>query len=343
MKMKIMTALVILGGLAGSLQAELEWHSDFEKGKKAAAKSGKTLLVNFTGSDWCHWCVQLKKEVFDQEAFAAAPESYELVELDFPQAEDLITPEQRGKNEALAQKLGVDGFPSVILFDAEGRPFARTGYQAGGPEAYLKHLEEISQPYQALQAAEGEGRKDALVAFLRTLAGENVEANFGAELKELKKLDPEDETGYLAEMTALKALAEFEAGVEESLSAGDFESVLEQVDTFLAEHNPQGEDRQHVVMGRVMVFVEQGDKEKAFAEIDKMAAFAPESEFSQNVKEIKASITEHLEMRAEMEKEAEAAEATEPEEPTVVEEAAAAEETEEVAEEQGKNPPPVVE
>lgn len=309
----------------GAAQGELKWLTDFEEGKKAAAESGKTLLVDFTGSDWCHWCIQLKEEVFSKEAFAVAEDKYVLVELDFPQAEDVIAPEQRAKNEEFAQKLGVRGFPTIMLFDEKGRPFARTGYEAGGPEAYLKHLEELSQPYSAMKASEGDARKEALATFLKTLTGVEIEESFSEEFEELQKLDPEDETGFIDEMTTAKAMVNFEDSIEENLASGDFDAVLKQVDDFVAEHDPQGEKRQHIFMGRVMVYVEQGEKEKAFAEIDQMATFAPESEFTQNVANIKKSISEHIEMRAEMEEEAKAAETAVPEQPSVIEEAEVAE------------------
>ncbi|MGJ8725844.1 MAG: thioredoxin family protein [Roseibacillus sp.] len=341
MKNRLLAAVGTLGLLVGAAQGELKWLSDFEEGKKAAAESGKTMLVDFTGSDWCHWCIKLKEEVFSQEAFEVAGDKYVLVELDFPQAEGVIAPEQRAKNEELAQKLGVQGFPSVLLFDEKGRAFARTGYEAGGPEAYLKHLEKISKPFTDLKAAEGDARKGALVAFLRTLAGVEIEEHFSAELAELAKLDPEDETGMIAEMATAKAMATFEEKVEENLAAGDFDAVLKQVDTFLAEHDPQGEERQHILMGRVMVHVERGEQEEAFAEIDKMATFAPESEFTQNVEQIKKSISEHLELKAQMEKEAQEqpAEVELPGEPSVVEEAEAAEKPKAPT----VNPEPVVE
>ncbi|GHC67685.1 hypothetical protein GCM10007100_39710 [Roseibacillus persicicus] len=325
MKNKFLAAIGYFGALVTSTQAELTWLTDFEAGKKQAAETGKTLLVDFTGSDWCHWCIQLDKEVFSQEAFEPVAEEYVLVELDFPQDETLITPEQRGKNEALAEKIGIEGFPSVILFDAKGRPFARTGYQEGGPEAYLKHLAELSKPYNALKGAEGDARKDALAGFLKTIPGREIEESYREEFAELKKLDPKDETGLLAELETAKAMAEFEDSVEQNLSAGDFDAVITNVDDFLAKHDPQGEKRQHVLMGKVMVYVEQGDTKKAFAQLDEMAGFAPESEFSRNLDEIKKSITEHLKMREEMEKEAEAELPVEAPEPSVVEEAEAAE------------------
>ena len=326
MKNKLWATVATLGCLLGMAQGELKWLTDFEEGKKVAAESGKTMLVDFTGSDWCGWCIKLKDEVFSQEAFEVAADKYVLVELDFPKSPDLITVEQRAKNEEVGQKFQVQGFPTILLLDAKGRAFARTGYQEGGPEAYLTHLDEISKPYEDLKAAEGDARKEALAAFLVTLSGEEIEQDYNAELDELKKLDPEDESGFLSEMAAAKALAEFEEQVEENLGAGDFDAVLKQVDSYLTKYDPQGEDRQHILMGRVMVYVEQGDQEKAFAEIDEMAALAAESEFTQNVEEIKQSISEHLEMRAEMENEAQAdpaegkpAEAELPEEPGVME------------------------
>lgn len=39
------------------------WVSDFAAAKKEAAESKKDLLVDFTGSDWCGWCIKLVDEV----------------------------------------------------------------------------------------------------------------------------------------------------------------------------------------------------------------------------------------------------------------------------------------
>lgn len=334
MKLQSFATIALSAGLLTQAPAELTWLTDFETGQKAAAEAGKPLLVDFTGSDWCHWCIQLKEEVFSKPEFEAAAEQYVLVELDFPEAEDAITPEQRAKNEALAEKFMVQGFPTVILFDGTGRPYARAGYEAGGPEKYLAHLAEISQPWKTLQTAEGEARKDALVAFLQTLPGEEIEARYTGELEELKKLDPKDESGLITDIANAKKMAVFEDGVEQNLQAGDFDKVLAITDAFLAENKPEGEQKQHILMAKVMVYVEQGDQAKAFTLLDEMSALAPESELSRNLDEIKGSITEHLQLRKQMEETAEkveeaaAAETTEApnnEEPSVIEKAEAAE------------------
>ncbi len=299
--------LFLIAVAAAGGQGRLEWFHDFEKGKKIAAETDKILLVSFTGSSWFPPCQLLEDEVFSQKEFVGADEHYVLVKLDFPSLDEEVGSEwdvkQLEKTNALAIQLDIVELPTIVLFDQEGRAFARTGYLAGGPENYLAHLAEIAKPFIDFKNAKGEERKEALVTFLKSLRAMEVEETFSEEYGELKELDPEDKSGLVAQITASKAMATFEDGIAENLAVGEFAVVLKLVDDFLVKHNPQGEQRQHVLMGRVMVYVEQGDGEKAFAEIDQMIGFAPESEFSQNVEEIKKSITEHLEFRARLEAE----------------------------------------
>lgn len=117
------------------------WTDDFEAAQKRAEKEKLPLLVLFTGSDWCPWCVRLEQEIVSKPAFAdVVVKEFVPVFLDFPNDESLVKPELRKKNEQLAMKYRVRGFPSVLLMDAAGKVKARTGYRAGGPEEYVKHL-----------------------------------------------------------------------------------------------------------------------------------------------------------------------------------------------------------
>jgi thioredoxin-related protein len=119
------------------------WVDDFAEAKRLAAEKGVPILVNFSGSDWCGWCIRLDQEVFDQELFKEyAKENLVLFVADFPRRKEL--PEQVSKqNRELAEKLGIMGFPTVLLIDAEGKEVARTGYQPGGPGLYVAHLKEL--------------------------------------------------------------------------------------------------------------------------------------------------------------------------------------------------------
>ncbi len=131
----------------GVVQAEARveeklWLTDFDQALKVAAEKKLPVLVDFTGSDWCGWCIRLDKEVFSQDAFKAyAKEHLVLLKLDFPRKK--LPKEQAEKNQALSERFKIRGFPTIVLVDADGREKARTGYKAGGAEAYVAHLKAL--------------------------------------------------------------------------------------------------------------------------------------------------------------------------------------------------------
>ena len=146
--LKLSSLLAIL--LVSPLFGAGDWHTDFDAAKTLAAKEGKDLLVDFTGSDWCGWCIKLRKEVFDQEAFKKGVfDHFVLVELDFPRDRSKLSKETRAQNEQLKNRFAIRGFPTILLCDAEGRPYARTGYQPGGGEKYLAHLKTLKTQHLA--------------------------------------------------------------------------------------------------------------------------------------------------------------------------------------------------
>ena len=48
----------------------LPWKENLDEALKTAQLENKTVLVNFTGSDWCVWCKRLNEEVFSKPEFA---------------------------------------------------------------------------------------------------------------------------------------------------------------------------------------------------------------------------------------------------------------------------------
>ena len=93
------------------------WQTDFEAAKAKAKAEKKLLLVDFTGSDWCGWCIKLKQEVFDKETFKTeAPKQFVCVELDFPHNKEL-SKELKEQNAKLSDQYKVPGFPTVIVMD----------------------------------------------------------------------------------------------------------------------------------------------------------------------------------------------------------------------------------
>jgi protein disulfide-isomerase len=102
----------------------------------------KIVLVDFTGSDWCGWCIKFKKEVLDTAEFQEyAAKNVVLVELDYPlkkvQADDL-----KKANAALKTQYNVHGFPTLLVLDKDGKEIGRqVGYSKGGPQAFIAKLE----------------------------------------------------------------------------------------------------------------------------------------------------------------------------------------------------------
>ncbi len=136
----LLTAFLIGCGNSGS-NDNLNWETNLETALQKASKENKAVLVNFTGSDWCQWCFRLSDEVFKQKEFEDyADKNLVLVKVDFPRKIEQSM-ETKTYNQQLAQKFGVQGFPTIILFDKLGQPVAKTGYQDGGAANYVRHLE----------------------------------------------------------------------------------------------------------------------------------------------------------------------------------------------------------
>ncbi len=142
--MKLLTAITLFGLLSVQIFAAGDgWQTNLESAKKIAAKENKPILIDFSGSDWCGWCIKLDKEVFSETAFKDyAKDNLVLVLLDFPRKKQ-IDATTKAINEELMEKYGVKGFPTVILIDSNGKLIAQTGYRKGGAAAYVAHLKEL--------------------------------------------------------------------------------------------------------------------------------------------------------------------------------------------------------
>ena len=141
MKKSLLIVVGLAIGLMGSVRAGAgEWETDFAKASEQAKKESKHMLLDFSGSDWCGWCVKLDKEVFKKSEFKEyAKQNLVLVLLDFPHSKPQ-SKKLKDQNKELAPKYGVNGFPSVIVLSPEGELIGKTGYQPGGPEKYVEHL-----------------------------------------------------------------------------------------------------------------------------------------------------------------------------------------------------------
>ncbi len=150
-KKLILSIGIVALGLAWNVAAEesddakkeIKVYTDFAKASEDAKKDDKKILLDFTGSDWCGWCVKFKKEVLSKDDFIEyADKNLIFVEVDFP-ARKKLSDEQKKANNELKEKYGVRGFPTYILVDAAGKELGKqVGYKPGGAEAFIASIED---------------------------------------------------------------------------------------------------------------------------------------------------------------------------------------------------------
>jgi len=138
---------LIMGWVAWQVSAaDVNWLTDFTAAQKKAKDEKKLVLMDFTGSDWCGWCIKLNKEVFTTKEFGDyAKDNLVMVEVDFPRRKQL-SDDQKKANEKLQSKYGAEGFPTIVVLNSEGKQvWKQVGYMQGGPKAWIAKLDEAKK------------------------------------------------------------------------------------------------------------------------------------------------------------------------------------------------------
>lgn len=299
------TSIVCAASLALTLVAPATsegWTADFAAAKTQAAESDKDLLVNFTGSDWCGWCIKLKDEVFKHDAFKeGVKDSFVLVEIDFPRDKSKLSEETQKQNKELDGKYDVQGYPTVILCDAGGRPYASTGYQAGGPENYVTHLNELrkrrtarDEAFAAAEKLEGPDKAKALIKALEEMDLDDgmISGFYGEIVDRIKAADPDDTTGFAKMAADRQRLADFQQKLMEFAQNDDMDGAMALVDKTIAEGGFDTEETLQLKMTRAVIFAQQGKFDEALKAVDDAKAFAPESPLIPGIDNFRESIVQ---------------------------------------------------
>jgi thioredoxin-related protein len=125
--------------------ADAVWLTDLPRAQAQARAENKIVLMDFSGSDWCPDCIQLKKKVFDTEKFQAYAATHAvLVDVDFPDKKDQ-SDDLKKANAKLKEKYNVEGFPTLIVLDSSGKEIGRqSGYDGSDPKAFIETLEKFT-------------------------------------------------------------------------------------------------------------------------------------------------------------------------------------------------------
>jgi len=111
--------------------------ADLERALAGAADAGRTTMLDFY-ADWCVSCIEMERYTFTDPGVQAALADTVLLQADVT-AND-------GQDQALLQRFGVYGPPTIIFFGPDGRQ--REGYEVVG---YMKAAEFAAHVRRALQ------------------------------------------------------------------------------------------------------------------------------------------------------------------------------------------------
>ena len=141
---KILTGVFACWALLQAGAAELQWNTDLAKAQEQAKKENKLVMLDFTGSDWCGWCIKLNKDVFSTQEFADyAKKNLVLVEVDFPRHKELAA-NQKKANQALQEKYKIEGYPTIIVLNPAGKKLGDLGYM-NSPKPFIKKLDDLKK------------------------------------------------------------------------------------------------------------------------------------------------------------------------------------------------------
>ena len=208
-----------------------EWISDFDAAKAKAAQENKAILADFTGSDWCGWCIRLRQSVLDTPAFEAyAKDKFVLAEIDVPQAPKL-SPEQMQKNRLLCEQYNIQGFPTILVMDAEGRVMG--GFSGGKTslqdvQAPLdKGLENIRLAQQAA-TQQGDEKLQTLVKIYNNIPP-SLKENAAYIRDAILALDPANAGGIKTTLLAEQQKEQFKKELATAQSAEQALAMLERM------------------------------------------------------------------------------------------------------------------
>ena len=132
MQMKNLFLIAIVFTGFQTMAQDLQWETDFEQAKQIAVEEDKSILVYFTGSDWCAPCKMLKKDFFGTSKFKERSKKMVLLMVDIPRRAGIITPEQKKKNLEMVRTFNTEGsFPTLVALNGKGEVLSKlSGYNS---------------------------------------------------------------------------------------------------------------------------------------------------------------------------------------------------------------------
>ena len=279
--------------LTVAAQADEGWVVDFEKAKAQAAKEGKSILMEFTGSDWCPPCKSLHANVLSKDVFKTEmPKNFVLLKLDSPRDKSKQTPEEIEQYKVLSAKYGIQGVPTIFLADAKGRPYYQTvGYSGDPADQYVANLKEQlgtlakrDAAFAKAEKASGAEKAKLLAEGLSLVDDEMALKTYGDVVSEIIELDANNKAGLKAKFAGLKNSVGFKAELEATMRSnrGEPKDILAAIDKLIEKNKPGAAALQEALFHKGSIHF-QTDKAKAKELLLEAKELAPKSETGKRI------------------------------------------------------------
>jgi hypothetical protein len=220
-----------------------------------------------------------------------------LLEVDFPNNKEQ-SDKVKQQNEKLSKAFRVQAFPTLMLCDAEGRPYAEAGFpDEMEPESMLKVLDEQKEvrvqrdaAFAKAEKAVGVEKAKLLLGALGLVPAATVPSAYGKTIDEIAKLYPDDKAGFVKKAKVQQALAGLEAKFAELMGAEKPDEAIKCIDSFVAEHKPEGEAKQKALLFKVFGLASKENFKDAIQVADEIVKIDDKTETAAMVKQIKQQL-----------------------------------------------------
>ncbi len=275
------------------------WLTDLDTGKKQAAAENKAVLVEFTGSDWCHFCIELRKKVFDRPEFMAyAAKDFVLVELDFPHS----NPELKKKNAPWATQYRIEGYPTVLVLDSDGAVYG--GFDGGRADIpavkdslneALRTMKTVKQHLAEADKLEGDDKIKALGQAYLSIPPEYRHYHEPL-LQRIAELDKNDISGIgAAEKQAAADQILSDAIDKELETCSSPQEALDKAESYLSKKDLPAAVRLSLLNTKLSILIDETRTDEQFAKLlallDEIAAI--NSAQAASLVEFKATLIAH--------------------------------------------------
>lgn len=264
-----------------------KWLIDFEEAKKKAQKEGKSIFMNFTGSDYCLPCKALDANVFSKEIFQTEMAKHVIfLKLDSPADTSKQSQKEIEQNKKLVEQFSVAGPPTLFLADANGQPYWKTvGYAQQTADDFTNNLKKklsiLELRNKALTKAEnaaGHEKAKLLAQGLDQIHEEILLTFYKSQVEELIKLDQTNDKSISAKYSALKRAPQIAEKLQEILlKEVPAEELLKLLDGLIEEEKPVGIVLQEALYWKGAALFQSGKKDEARKVFEEIVKSGPDT------------------------------------------------------------------